>query len=119
MAYYHGTASEIIDGEVSPLYSGRNWRYISGDYAYATSSVERAWFYAENAWHMGGDFPRVYEVEPLGNDCEMDPQDAANGVRSSTGFRIVSGVPWSEERGPKAKWERPPVSIRLIEFMED
>lgn len=115
---YHGTVRDGLDTiEPASAHCGpRTFAYTADgdpDYAYATSSLDDAWRYAEKAWHATGiGIPRVYLVEPFG-EVEPDPQEDAQGrsrgnyehdLRSRDGFNVLREMPWPEEFGDPEDW---------------
>jgi hypothetical protein len=100
--YYHGSVDEDVE-EVTPQGHRRAFEHDhEGTHAYATSSLDSAWEYAQRKAEETGRHPRVYEVEPNDDDVEMDPKrDAGDNsrrvnsgdVRSRAGFGVVRELP--------------------------
>jgi hypothetical protein len=101
--YYHGTTAEDLE-EVTPTSGGGRMfpHDHEGTHAYATSDPRSAWEYAERAYYVTGERPRVYRVEPKAGDVEKDPTHDPGGnsrrvnvgdVRSRAGFDVVHEMP--------------------------
>jgi hypothetical protein len=100
--YYHGTTVKGVTHILPASHIGVEKRYHETDpnYAYATTSLEDAWFHAGNATYDGGR-PRVYQVRPIGGHkhVEKDPDEYPDGTyrsgvmdgdhRSAKGFEVV------------------------------
>ena len=82
--FFHGTTRKLT--EITPASTHPNWmkpvfqNETDRDHAYATTSEDNAWHYAQLAHnvavHRGNapfPVPRVYEVEPMG-EHEPDPE---------------------------------------------
>jgi hypothetical protein len=86
--FYHGTSLGFPDDEEPPerVVPQRENRFYpgmhTGEHAYATTSPDSAWAYAERAWNWRhSDQPRVLRVRPTG-PFEKDPEESGHGVRS-------------------------------------
>lgn len=114
--YYHGTTVPHLRFVRPAGPCGRVTFPSDTDrrYAYATTSVEDAWFYAEKAWGARSTgIPRVYEVEPTG-PVEDDPTEDERGyprsnfasdVRSREGWAVKREIPMPESMGDPEDWE--------------
>ena len=116
--FFHGTISPLKPGSVVEPVSASSWRKprfpneTHPDYAYATSQ-DKAWDYAEKAWHSSGTgTPRVFQVEPLG-EHEPDPRYNERGElrdnwdddrRSKAGWRVLNEVQMPEHMGTPEDW---------------
>lgn len=117
---YHGTVVPFGEGdEILPAAStGRAVNFLSETdpaFAYATEDPEAAWHYAEMMAMNRGGVPRVFRVEPIGDDVEEDPQRRPDGGsrgnfdgdrRSTTGFRVVGEEPPPDDVAD-GDWEDP------------
>lgn len=120
--YYHGTVHENLTHVHPASKHGGPVAFASDtdkNYAYATTSHDDAWNYAQKVW--GGDDhgrrPRVYEVKPIGGHkhVEVDPQFDEHGrsrgnnesdFRSKRGWKVVREVPMPEHMGDPEDWDR-------------
>lgn len=120
--YYHGTVLEGLTHVHPANKHGGPVAFASDtdkNYAYATTSHDDAWNYAQKVW--GGDDhgrrPRVYEVKPIGGHkhVEVDPQFDKHGrsrgnnssdFRSKRGWKVVREVPMPEHMGDPEDWDR-------------
>jgi hypothetical protein len=102
--YYHGTTVPNVTHILPAGAHGQGVTFRSdtdSGYAYATTSHQDAWRYAEKASDIrGGGRPRVYQVRPIGGhqNVEEDPSRDAHGNlrgnyendhRSRHGFEVV------------------------------
>lgn len=117
--FFHGTTAHLKVGAViapgrKPNYAGES----SPEHAYATTSEEHGWDYAEKAWHASDKgHPRVYQVAPIG-EVEKDPTEYETGsmagrsrgnydtdVRSRQGFKVLSERQMPEHMGTPEDWK--------------
>lgn len=112
--YFHGTTygfkegDEILppslrDPNIKPLYEETD-----KDAAYASVDPERAWFWAESAWHKAqhdNPRPRVFGVEPLGKVLDDLHSQSDDDVRTREGWRVRGEVPMPTEVGTPEEWE--------------
>lgn len=116
-AWYHGTTVPRVR-QILP--ASQHHRHVTfphdtdRDHAYATSSHEDAWNYAEKAWHAGDGSsgpPRVYQVHPKGH-YEKDPiydGDRRRGnnesdYRSKDGWDVVKELKMPRSMGKPGDW---------------
>lgn len=116
-AWYHGTTVPRVRQILPASQHGRHVTFphdTDRDHAYATSSHEDAWAYAEKAWHAGDGHsgrPRVYQVQPKG-DYEKDPVydgDRRRGnnetdYRSKHGWDVVKEMNMPRSMGKPSDW---------------
>lgn len=120
--YYHGTVHENLTHVHPATKHGGPVSFASDtdkDYAYASTSHDDAWNYAQKVW-AGDDHgrrPRVYEVKPIGGHkhVEVDPQfddhgrsrgNYAQDFRSKRGWKVVREMPMPDHMGDPEEWDR-------------
>lgn len=116
-AYYHGTTVPDVTHILPADQHGKHVTFphdTSRAHAYATTSEDDAWDYAEKAYHAADrGHPRVYRVEPMGH-VEKDPTEDERGnwrcgvnsgdVRSPHGFKVLHEMPMPESMGTPEDW---------------
>lgn len=103
--FYHGTTAEgDLDRILPASQSGASVIYqhqTDPDYAYATTSKDDAWTWAQKAWDNTGGRPRVFKVRRRGPVEPDEPYDRAGNsrsvsdsdVRSRHGFDVIGEEP--------------------------
>jgi hypothetical protein len=104
--FFHGTTSNFEPGDeilppsrrtpdIKPLYDETD-----PEAAYASTTPEQAWFWAESAGDRTRDRgarPRVFGVEPLGKVLPDLHSLSDDDVRSREGWRVLGEIPMPED----------------------
>lgn len=113
-SFFHGTTAHLRPGDnIAPNRKPMFPSDTERGYTYATPHEDKAWSYAEKAWHSSDSgHPRVYEVAPTGAH-EPDPLTDQHGRmrgnyegdrRSQSPWRVLSERQMPEHMGTPEDW---------------
>lgn len=120
--FYHGTTVAGVTHILPASTHGGHVTFphdTSREHAYATTSKDDAWTYAQLAWDAAdgdGGRPRVYQVRPIGGhkNVEKDPEvdstgrrrlNFENDHRSKHGFEVVRELRMPSHMGQPEDWD--------------